>query len=293
MTVPSQAHEIFCLTNVQAIPLTRDLADKALLSIRRSAPAHASPSSDVTPAPEGSDLEHAAREGGDGAHGVRWGEVVTPGKETPQDSSSESGDEDGESDATGSINSTKTPEKKQKNRITLNPFFKWNPFVPKIKPVLAPVPMSSTAMANTDPFALPTVLPTPTDDSSSTPPLPLLPSALTHPIPIEPAAEDPSLASTAGADPTPPTAAATTRSHLEQKILTSLLALFTSGQMFFSYTHDITNSMAAKSQKGNVDMLPLWRRVDRRFWWNEWLGRELIDAGVSRSGEIMVCVLEN
>ncbi|KAL7412783.1 SacI homology domain-containing protein [Mrakia frigida] len=27
-------------------------------------------------------------------------------------------------------------------------------------------------------------------------------------------------------------------------------------------------------------MIPLWRRVDRRFWWNEWLGRELIDAGL-------------
>ena len=31
-------------------------------------------------------------------------------------------------------------------------------------------------------------------------------------------------------------------------------------------------------------MLPLWRRVDRRFWWNEWLSKPLIDAGVSASG---------
>jgi hypothetical protein len=28
-------------------------------------------------------------------------------------------------------------------------------------------------------------------------------------------------------------------------------------------------------------MLPLWRRVDRQFWWNEWLSKPLIDAGVS------------
>ncbi|TBU49147.1 SacI homology domain-containing protein [Dichomitus squalens] len=26
--------------------------------------------------------------------------------------------------------------------------------------------------------------------------------------------------------------------------------------------------------------LPLWRRVDRRFWWNEWLSKPLIDAGL-------------
>lgn len=27
--------------------------------------------------------------------------------------------------------------------------------------------------------------------------------------------------------------------------------------------------------------LPLWRRVDRQFWWNEWLSKPFIDAGVS------------
>jgi hypothetical protein len=27
--------------------------------------------------------------------------------------------------------------------------------------------------------------------------------------------------------------------------------------------------------------LPLWRRVDRDFWWNEWLLKPFIDAGVS------------
>ena len=76
------------------------------------------------------------------------------------------------------------------------------------------------------------------------------------------------------------TPAQTTRTHLEAKIVASVVTLFTSGQMFFSYTADVTNSLAAKEKKGNVEMLPLWRRVDRRFWWNEWLGRELIDAGV-------------
>lgn len=27
-------------------------------------------------------------------------------------------------------------------------------------------------------------------------------------------------------------------------------------------------------------MLPLWRRVDKQFWWNEWLSKRFIDAGV-------------
>lgn len=27
--------------------------------------------------------------------------------------------------------------------------------------------------------------------------------------------------------------------------------------------------------------LPLWRRVDRRFWWNEWLSKPFIDNGVT------------
>lgn len=29
--------------------------------------------------------------------------------------------------------------------------------------------------------------------------------------------------------------------------------------------------------------LPLWRRVDRQFWWNEWLSKPFVDAGVSLS----------
>jgi phosphatidylinositol 4-phosphatase len=42
-----------------------------------------------------------------------------------------------------------------------------------------------------------------------------------------------------------------------------------------------------KSLKDGVDplaepspMLPLWRRVDKQFWWNERLSKRFIDAGV-------------
>lgn len=32
--------------------------------------------------------------------------------------------------------------------------------------------------------------------------------------------------------------------------------------------------------------LPLWRRVDRQFWWNEHLSKPFIDAGVSLSPQL-------
>lgn len=32
--------------------------------------------------------------------------------------------------------------------------------------------------------------------------------------------------------------------------------------------------------------LPLWRRVDRQFWWNEWLLKPFVDAGVSCHQEV-------
>ena len=44
---------------------------------------------------------------------------------------------------------------------------------------------------------------------------------------------------------------------------------------------------SAKASEENVDVfaeplptLPLWRRVDRQFWWNEHLSKPFIDAGV-------------
>ncbi|KAK0463920.1 inositol 5'-phosphatase [Desarmillaria tabescens] len=98
-------------------------------------------------------------------------------------------------------------------------------------------------------------------------------------------------------------------SELERKIVKECVKEFTKGGMFFAYNFDITRSMQhkrdliAKTQKqsflladlnvfsshkldhtGNVSepnpMLPLWRRVDRKYWWNEWLAKPFIDAGL-------------
>ncbi|KAI0672944.1 SacI homology domain-containing protein [Trametes maxima] len=101
---------------------------------------------------------------------------------------------------------------------------------------------------------------------------------------------------------------------LEEKIVRECIREFTRGGMYFAYTFDVTRSLQhkhelidkAKAQNAlleslnalddskrlsppgdTVDVLaepsaalPLWRRVDRRFWWNEWLSKPLIDEGL-------------
>lgn len=45
--------------------------------------------------------------------------------------------------------------------------------------------------------------------------------------------------------------------------------------------------ISAEEVEGKIDplaepypTLPLWRRVDRQFWWNEWLSKGFVDAGL-------------
>ncbi|KAI0062325.1 hypothetical protein BV25DRAFT_670160 [Artomyces pyxidatus] len=112
----------------------------------------------------------------------------------------------------------------------------------------------------------------------------------------------------------PPATVEEKNSELEQKILRQTVKDFSKGEMYFAYNFDITRSLQhkqdqiAKSQKQNallaelnvldsvaqsvvigekVDVLaepsptlPLWRRVDRQFWWNEHLSKPFIDAGL-------------
>ncbi|KAJ6547710.1 SacI homology domain-containing protein [Mycena capillaripes] len=104
-------------------------------------------------------------------------------------------------------------------------------------------------------------------------------------------------------------------SELEDKIVRECIREFTKGGMYFAYTFDVTRSLqhkqeqVTKSQKQHALLadldalpspdpapqdedsttdvlvepnptLPLWRRVDRQFWWNEWMSKPFIDAGV-------------
>ncbi|KAG6820642.1 hypothetical protein H0H93_013841 [Arthromyces matolae] len=116
----------------------------------------------------------------------------------------------------------------------------------------------------------------------------------------------------------PPVSSEEKNSELETKIVRETVKEFSRGAMYFAYTFDITRSLQhkqdqmAKAQKqhellADLDVLPptdsesftseveglevspmsepnptlpLWRRVDRRFWWNEWLSKPFIDAGL-------------
>jgi hypothetical protein len=109
-------------------------------------------------------------------------------------------------------------------------------------------------------------------------------------------------------------------SELETKVVRETIREFTKGGMYFAHNFDITRSLqhkqeqVLKSQKQhdllaglgalpspdnihNVPSspmdgkfvsalaepnaaLPLWRRVDKQFWWNEWMSKPFIDAGL-------------
>ncbi|VDB82776.1 unnamed protein product [Peniophora sp. CBMAI 1063] len=97
--------------------------------------------------------------------------------------------------------------------------------------------------------------------------------------------------------PTPVTEEEKNR-QLEEKILRQTVKDYARGEMYFAYDFDLTRSLqhkqdllchvATSANVGDeVDVtaeptpaLPLWRRVDRQFWWNEHLMRPFTEAGL-------------
>ncbi|KAG2158469.1 phosphoinositide polyphosphatase [Suillus bovinus] len=112
----------------------------------------------------------------------------------------------------------------------------------------------------------------------------------------------------------PPDSSEERNSELEERILRGCLREFTKGDMYFALHFDITRSLQHKHEQftklhaqnkllseldvlpkdtivnpldDKVDalfepsvILPLWRRVNRHFWWNEWLSKPFMDAGL-------------
>ncbi|KAI0636699.1 SacI homology domain-containing protein [Trametes polyzona] len=123
----------------------------------------------------------------------------------------------------------------------------------------------------------------------------------------------------------PPQTIEERHTELEDKIVRECIREFTRGGMYFAYTFDITRSLQHKheliekaktqnalletlnalddsqrlSPMSEIDVLaepsaalPLWRRVDRRFWWNEWLSKPLIDEGDAQLNPYVLPIMQ-
>ena len=87
-----------------------------------------------------------------------------------------------------------------------------------------------------------------------------------------------------------------TKAELEDKLVREAAKLFARGEMWFSYDLDLTTSLqrkresieSAKTEGETAGLpfqepglnMPLWKRVDRRFWYNEHLQSDFVDAGL-------------
>lgn len=77
------------------------------------------------------------------------------------------------------------------------------------------------------------------------------------------------------------------KDKFEKRLLEEFNKIFTETDSFyFCATTDITNSLQRRSiaeQNEQYKDLPLWRKVDDRFFWNKHMLKDLIDINVSFS----------
>ncbi|CEG74594.1 hypothetical protein RMATCC62417_09775 [Rhizopus microsporus] len=64
---------------------------------------------------------------------------------------------------------------------------------------------------------------------------------------------------------------------LDARIVRQIVELFSKSMFIFSNTFDITNSFQRVHKNKTNSDVPLWKLVDKRFWWNEYLSRSLIE----------------
>ncbi|KAG1049124.1 hypothetical protein G6F43_008533 [Rhizopus delemar] len=67
---------------------------------------------------------------------------------------------------------------------------------------------------------------------------------------------------------------------LEARLIRQIVDLFSRSMFVFSNTFDLTNNFQ-NSYKNKIDTdIPLWKRADRRFWWNEHIVQTLVDQSL-------------
>ncbi|XP_075468166.1 phosphatidylinositide phosphatase SAC2 isoform X1 [Ascaphus truei] len=67
------------------------------------------------------------------------------------------------------------------------------------------------------------------------------------------------------------------KEKLERRLLEELFKMFMdSDSFYYSWTYDLTNSVQRQSS-GEKSQLPLWQRVDDRFFWNKYMIEDLIN----------------
>ncbi|GAA5963523.1 hypothetical protein JCM21900_004539 [Sporobolomyces salmonicolor] len=123
--------------------------------------------------------------------------------------------------------------------------------------LLPPTPSSATTSS-----ADPATLPVPSTSDAS---LPAIADEATHP-------------SAAGLDDEE---VRESQKELDDKLLIECLRTLTG--LYYSFDADITRSLQSKASEakaGPLEHLPLWRRVDRRFWFNAHLMSPFVQAGL-------------
>eukprot|EP00842_Homolaphlyctis_polyrhiza_P000804 jgi/Hompol1/1724/HPOL_001925-RA len=75
----------------------------------------------------------------------------------------------------------------------------------------------------------------------------------------------------------------TIRTHLTERMIQddalylSMISDLLASGFYFSYTYDLTHTVQRRALLGQKESLPLWQRVDERFYWNKFLQAPLIE----------------
>ncbi|XP_075071639.1 phosphatidylinositide phosphatase SAC2 isoform X2 [Mixophyes fleayi] len=82
------------------------------------------------------------------------------------------------------------------------------------------------------------------------------------------------------------------KEKLERRLLDELFKMFMdSDSFYYSRTYDLTNSVQRQSTSGKSG-LPLWKRVDERFFWNRYMLEDLIQLQDQHGGNWILPIIQ-